>query len=232
MSMVSYLDIQDYFQKIEDAPSHEDQIIRMVRGITELFPFNNAYFFRYSPIGYLSEGVVYLNEQNIIPIKNIRDDLRSLPTILTAIQNRKSLYVSNDSFISHDSNFPGNALTPAMIILPICQSANVIGYIISTSFRKTEEIDENTLLSLDIYGKTFGKLIERYYNYYPITSLSRREIEVMQRLAYGHSTKEIAETMNISDHTVKDYIKSAVKKVNALNRLHAVVILIRKGIIT
>ncbi len=231
--MADQLDIRQYFHKIEEAPSHEDQIIKMIQGVMDLFPLQDAYFFRYSSIGYLGEGVFYTDRYGKIrTLKNVKDDLRSLPTILAAVKNRKATYITNKSYITHSKNFASDPLVPSMIILPICKSANVIGYIISTKFKENIEIDELLLDSLTYYGKKFGKLLEQEYNYYPITNLTKREIEAMQLLAYGNSLKEIAEMMSISIYTVQDYIKAAVKKTKALNRLHAVVILMRKGILS
>ena len=50
--------------------------------------------------------------------------------------------------------------------------------------------------------------------------------------AWGESSKEMADSMNISELTVKKYVKSAIKKLGANNRSHAVGELIRKGIIS
>jgi DNA-binding CsgD family transcriptional regulator len=44
--------------------------------------------------------------------------------------------------------------------------------------------------------------------------------------------KEMAATMEISELTVKQYVKSAIKKLGAHNRSHAVGELLRKGIIS
>lgn len=229
--MVSQLEIQKYYKEIEDAPIHEEQIVLMIKGIKELYPVNNVYFFKYSPILYSSEGIIYLNEANELSyIKNVQDDLRSLPIILNTIKNRKAQYFPNITIFSHNQNIPDGPIADSMLVLPICQSSNVIGYTVSTKF-KDKEITDDIISSLTLYGKNFGKLLEKEYNYHPIVKLSNRELQVMQYLAYGSSIKKMADTMSISEHTVKEYIRSAVKKTQAENRLHAVVILLRKGLI-
>jgi len=231
--MANEIDIQNYYKVIEEASTNEEKLILMVLGIKKLYPINNVYFFRFSPIGYYSEGVIYIDHLNeVTSIKYIHDDLRSLPTILTAIKNRKAVYLQKRSIFTHNEKIPGSSIAASMIILPVCQSSNVIGYIISTKFENNNLIDEKLLLSLTTYGKSFGKLLEREYNYYPTSTLSNREIQVMQSLAHGSNVKEIADTLGISEHTVKEYIRTAVRKLNARNRLHAVVILIRKGLIS
>jgi LuxR family transcriptional regulator, quorum-sensing system regulator BjaR1 len=51
--------------------------------------------------------------------------------------------------------------------------------------------------------------------------LSPRERKVFGWIAFGKSSREIATIMAISEHTVNDYISSAVSKLNASNRTDA-----------
>ena len=47
-----------------------------------------------------------MNEDGHVKLLNhIRDDLRTLPQILTAIQNREASLVTNESYITHCPNF-------------------------------------------------------------------------------------------------------------------------------
>jgi DNA-binding CsgD family transcriptional regulator len=52
--------------------------------------------------------------------------------------------------------------------------------------------------------------------------LSPRERQVFGWIAFGKSSREIAVIMSISEHTVNDYIASAMGKLNASNRVEAV----------
>ncbi|WP_410718707.1 response regulator transcription factor [Brevibacillus sp. SIMBA_040] len=62
--------------------------------------------------------------------------------------------------------------------------------------------------------------------------LSKRELEVMRKIAWGESTKEMADSMEIREVTVKQYVKTAIKKLGAQNRSHAVGELFRRGFIS
>lgn len=53
-------------------------------------------------------------------------------------------------------------------------------------------------------------------------TLTEREIEVLRVLATGAKNAEIAETLNLSPHTIKTHIYNIFKKINASNRLQAV----------
>ncbi|MFJ9500680.1 response regulator transcription factor [Brevibacillus centrosporus] len=59
--------------------------------------------------------------------------------------------------------------------------------------------------------------------------LSKRDLEVMRRIAWGENTMEMADSMSISEFTVKQYIKSAIKKLGAQNRSHAIGEMYRRG---
>ena len=53
-------------------------------------------------------------------------------------------------------------------------------------------------------------------------SLTRRELEVLKRLAKGQTTRNIANELNISSTTVKNHIKHILRKFGAHTRLEAI----------
>ena len=61
--------------------------------------------------------------------------------------------------------------------------------------------------------------------------LSEREMEVLQLLAEGNSTPEIADTLFISQKTVKNHLASIYEKIDARDRTHAVIRAVKIGII-
>lgn len=61
--------------------------------------------------------------------------------------------------------------------------------------------------------------------------LSDREMEVLQLLADGQSTPEIATNMFISQKTVKNHLAAIYAKIDARDRTHAVIRAIKMGII-
>lgn len=63
------------------------------------------------------------------------------------------------------------------------------------------------------------------------TDLTPREVEVLQQLAKGLANKEIADVFGISEHTVKDHLKSILGKLRVADRTEAVTAAIQRGII-
>ena len=62
-------------------------------------------------------------------------------------------------------------------------------------------------------------------------SLTPREVQVLQHLAKGLANKEIADVLNISDHTAKDHLKSILGKLKVVDRTEAVTAALQRGII-
>jgi DNA-binding CsgD family transcriptional regulator len=62
-------------------------------------------------------------------------------------------------------------------------------------------------------------------------ALSPREIDAMTLLAMGYSRAQVADTLTISEHTLRVYIESARFKLGALNTTHAVARAMSRGLI-
>ena len=62
----------------------------------------------------------------------------------------------------------------------------------------------------------------------PLELLSRREWEVLQLLVKGYSNIKIADTLFLSDKTVKNYVSSILHKLNVPDRTNAVLKALKK----
>lgn len=63
----------------------------------------------------------------------------------------------------------------------------------------------------------------------PLHLLTRRECQVLQLLAEGKSNRAVAESLYISEKTVKNHVSNILQKMNVNDRTQAVVSAIRKG---
>lgn len=61
--------------------------------------------------------------------------------------------------------------------------------------------------------------------------LSPREVDAMTLLAMGYSRAQVAQTLTISEHTLRAYIESARFKLGAMNTVHAVARALTRGLI-
>ena len=62
--------------------------------------------------------------------------------------------------------------------------------------------------------------------------LSEREVEILKQMARGKSNKEIGQALYISEYTVKNHVRSILKKLNAIGRTEAIAIATGRGLVS
>ncbi|MBZ0275765.1 MAG: response regulator transcription factor [Anaerolineae bacterium] len=91
-------------------------------------------------------------------------------------------------------------------------------------------VDQEFLQSvLEELGDSFQPEVTPDYAW--VTPLSPREHEVLQLMAEGMTNQSIAYVLQVSAHTVKDYVKHICQKLDAASRTEAVVKAIRGGLV-
>ena len=73
--------------------------------------------------------------------------------------------------------------------------------------------------------------IERGSDEHEIAKLSPREIDALTMIAMGYNRSQAAESLSISEHTLRVYIESARYKLQASNTTHAVAKGLNQGLI-
>ena len=61
--------------------------------------------------------------------------------------------------------------------------------------------------------------------------LTKRQREILQHVADGHSTSDVAHRLGLSAETVRTHMKAALARLDARDRTHAVAIGLRSGLI-
>ena len=64
-----------------------------------------------------------------------------------------------------------------------------------------------------------------------VSTLSAREVEVLQMIAYGSTNREVAEALHISPRTVKTYLERIFTKLGVSDRTRAVAVALKHGIL-
>jgi DNA-binding NarL/FixJ family response regulator len=65
----------------------------------------------------------------------------------------------------------------------------------------------------------------------PLSELTRRELEVLEKIATGMTNREIGAALSISEDTVKAHLKNIFGKLGVSDRAQAVAVAARRGII-
>jgi LuxR family quorum sensing-dependent transcriptional regulator len=82
-----------------------------------------------------------------------------------------------------------------------------------------------------IANMVFTKVVELKAGRRPGISLSRREIECLSWASAGKTSVEMSEILGLSEYTVNHYLNRATRKLDAVNRVQAVVKAIRAGLL-
>jgi len=115
--------------------------------------------------------------------------------------------------------------TPAAELTNTISKASRGEYPINESLLARPEVAQRVLRQFQdtvAMGKTMEAITA------PLTS---RETQILSFIANGNSNKQIALKLEISEQTIKNHVSSILRKLNANDRAHAVVLAIRQGLI-
>ena len=65
----------------------------------------------------------------------------------------------------------------------------------------------------------------------PLAQLSQRELDVLRQMAGGRSNKEIALALDLTENTVKTYVREILAKLNVVDRTQAALAAVRFGLV-
>ncbi len=210
-----------------------------IEGMRQHFPFERAGFISYDAEKRIKQGTIGcgFNQNDII---SIREDVRECQAFFMAAMGRRTILLKEalvEKLIPHQ--YIQIFSLRSLIIQPLITAHNVNGFLILDSGCHNT-IKHNSLLFdlLQNIGNELGILSCKHAAFPRLSlapeseiTLSPRELQVMQELAYGLTIHEIADRLGINQLTVRDYCSSILKKLGAINRSHAVAIGFRNGII-
>ncbi|WP_274308330.1 response regulator transcription factor [Solibacillus daqui] len=221
--------IKKQIQSISSVSSHYEKQILAVRGFMDIFNFSRVSLYFYSTLSKVGEGILCIDQQGVSSLQEWRDDVRNMPPIYSAIKERTPKHIDSQSIHQIPVKFT-NGVTTELIVVPISYSSHVVGYACMGS-TDSFIVKDNLLESLAMYGQHLGQIFgEDDYPGYS-KKISKREIDVLQRMSWGESTKIMAVSLGISEFTVQDYVQSAIRKLEVLNRVQGVAEALRRGII-
>jgi DNA-binding NarL/FixJ family response regulator len=107
--------------------------------------------------------------------------------------------------------------------------AGAAGYLLKSMLRK----DLVTTIRAVHSGKRYipPEIAAELADHVADDTLTDREVEILRRVAMGNSNKIIADSLRVSEATVKGHMKSILAKLDANDRTHAVMIAMKRGFI-
>lgn len=105
--------------------------------------------------------------------------------------------------------------------------AGAVGYLLKNLLRT--ELVQTIRLVHSGHKRIPAEIAQEIAEHAADDSITTRELDVLRRVAKGNSNKIIASDLNISEHTVKNHMKSILSKLSASDRTHAVMIALKRG---
>jgi len=97
-------------------------------------------------------------------------------------------------------------------------------YPINDTVLARPNVAEHVLRQFQSLHSNNGKTMETI-----VVPLTSRETQILHYIAEGNSNKRIAYILEISEQTIKNHVSNILRKLNANDRAHAVVLAIRHG---
>lgn len=229
------IDIQDWEKELIEIKTINNQfkkINRLMDVFLSAFSLEEALLFRYSPIDHLAEGIIMATKNTYKQISSIRDDVETLPGIYKAISSQCPKYFEGNEFhLSIPRRYIVSEDMTGLLVVPIVLNQIVMGYFCSSKFLTS--FDSQKLNDAKVFSKLAGEILGDQCKFveHGDIKLSKREFEVVKYIAEGFSTKQMKHLLNISEPTIKQYVKSVMDKTNTTNRTHAISYLYRNGIL-
>ncbi|HET7579542.1 MAG TPA: response regulator transcription factor [Bacillales bacterium] len=229
--------------------SLNEALENVTSGFVNYLPFERCALFAYSTTDQSGFGL-FAHQLNKDAIREIKEDVNTIPLIQKNLQqfqqlggdlkNLQPIYISEaaqglpDQYVRQ---FQLESVVIAPIFVP--SGSRLIGAaILDQGPGKKFKVSRGTFTALMKFGQSAGEILAKYggdpsESSPPAQSphLSPREMDVLKLMAEGASTSEAADSLNLSEYTVRDYISAIMQKMNARNRTEAVVKAIRGGMI-
>ncbi|MES0329759.1 MAG: response regulator transcription factor [Dehalococcoidales bacterium] len=109
--------------------------------------------------------------------------------------------------------------------------ANVVRRVASGDYPINESVGHRPQVAGKIL-KQFQRISGKKEAETLVAPLTNREVEILNYVAQGYANKQIAAEIGISEQTIKNHITSIMAKLNANARTQAVVIAVKKGLIS
>jgi DNA-binding CsgD family transcriptional regulator len=202
-------------------------------GLVDYLHFKRSALFFYSPFESRAIGVSghYIDS---LAIQEIKEDIEQLPFMqkyLYFLQNSQPFYI-DDAADLLPYKYVQQFRLKSLVVIPLFIPAKnkLLGIALldqgeDTAFQVTPEI-LTTLIKFGQYAGEFlysyrKDILHHHENHRSI--LTKREREVLERMAEGDSISEAADKLSLSSYTVRDYISSIIHKLQSRNRTEAVV---------
>ncbi len=229
----------------------EQSVESICFGFGEFLPFERCALFRFSNSEQVAVGV-YAHHIDNQEVKEIQEQIINIPALThylnklkpagNEMRNFQPIYIE-DAAYGFPEKFIKQFNLVSLLIVPLYvpeEGKMIGGILLDKGPGKKFERDRSLYPALMKFGQSAGELLLRFTNSENALtesdsdrklSFSPREVDIIKLLAAGASTTEAAVQLYLSEYTVRDYISTIMRRLDAKNRTEVAVKAIRMGII-
>jgi len=229
-----------YNESIMQAKNLQETLELICAGFVRYLPFERAALFSYSYSDHTGIGI-YGYQVSDHAIRKIKEQISNIPLINHGLRKIQPIYVPNAAQWL-PKHYVEQFQLESVVITPLFSPTKnkMLGAIILDQGEgKPFRLPADTLNTVMTFSRHAAETLTKYLDeiQWPVDDwhhlrLSPREYDVLKLMADGASISEAAKTLYLSEYTVRDYVTSAMKKLNAKNRTHAVALALRLGLIS
>ncbi|MDQ0269701.1 LuxR C-terminal-related transcriptional regulator [Cytobacillus purgationiresistens] len=193
----------------------------------EWFQYKRCVFYAYVPWSNEFYGVVGTELQKV---QSMRGHLGGKYTVFSA---QKPIFLKDPTNYINEDHIQLFGLS-SVIFIPIVHEEQLFGWLTFDQMGEVFDCTSKELALLEQIGIRLGLFFSRRGEALVKNSdihLTEREHSILMLLAEGNDNKRIAKLLFLSEHTIRDYVSSLMKKLKAKNRTQVVASAFRKGFI-
>ncbi|MGE6376678.1 LuxR C-terminal-related transcriptional regulator [Peribacillus muralis] len=194
----------------------------------EFFHFKRCVFYAYIPWSNQLYGTIGADLPKVQSMKGQLSAKQSL-----VFNSKKPVFLKDPHHYIKEEHIKLFNLS-SVIFVPIVHDQQVFGWLTFDQLGVEFDYVKEDLLLLELVGKRLGLYLSRKDDEVLKDTglqLTERESTILNLLAEGHNNKKMADLLQLSEHTIRDYVSSLMIKFKAKNRTQVVVHGFRVGLL-
>lgn len=206
-----------------------ERIFEMMKIFNQTYPCTITQIFQYSLFNGSINGILSYENQTVKSISHIHESMQINEYIHQYLSENKVVFLDHQKFqLSIGNQIPFSEPINNLLLIPLSINGVVIAFMIGVNIQF--QINDFVLSDIQSFTESFIQVLlltKKLTN----GKFTKKEIIVMQYISNGYTTKEISSVLELSESTIKYFIKNIMLKTNSANRAEAVAAMFRMKLV-